>query len=118
MTTVTQSVEEVPEFTIALRGYDRAQVDDYVDNLTHWLRAAETRAQDAERQADALVRRVEDLERRVLDAPIPSAAHDFAPPEFEPFAARIGAMLEWANQQAELVQTQATAEASRVRDDA
>ncbi len=38
-----------PEFTVALRGYDRIQVDEYVDRLQALLWEAEERAREAER---------------------------------------------------------------------
>lgn len=37
-----------PTFTIALRGYDRGQVDEYIDHLQRLVQAAELRARDAE----------------------------------------------------------------------
>jgi cell division septum initiation protein DivIVA len=37
-----------PEFTLGLRGYDRTQVDDYVEYLQRLLTEAETRAREAE----------------------------------------------------------------------
>jgi DivIVA domain-containing protein len=37
-----------PEFTIGIRGYDRAQVDEYVDHLQRLLADAEQRARSAE----------------------------------------------------------------------
>ncbi|HEX3805071.1 MAG TPA: DivIVA domain-containing protein [Solirubrobacteraceae bacterium] len=37
-----------PEFTVAIRGYDRAQVDEYVDYLQRLVADAEDRARDAE----------------------------------------------------------------------
>jgi DivIVA domain-containing protein len=36
-----------PEFTIAIRGYDRAQVDDYIDHLLEVVADAHERARDA-----------------------------------------------------------------------
>lgn len=37
-----------PEFTTALRGYDRMQVDDYIDRLQNLVAQAEDRMRDAE----------------------------------------------------------------------
>jgi cell division septum initiation protein DivIVA len=37
-----------PEFTVGIRGYDRAQVDEYVEHLTRLVADAEQRARDAE----------------------------------------------------------------------
>jgi cell division septum initiation protein DivIVA len=39
-----------PEFTIAIRGYDRAQVDEYVEYLQRLVADAEERARDAENE--------------------------------------------------------------------
>lgn len=41
---------DVPDFAVALRGYDRQQVDDYVSRLTVDLDEAHRRALDAERR--------------------------------------------------------------------
>jgi cell division septum initiation protein DivIVA len=37
-----------PEFTVGIRGYDRAQADEYVDYLQRLVADAERRARDAE----------------------------------------------------------------------
>jgi DivIVA domain-containing protein len=37
-----------PEFTIGIRGYDRAQVDEYIDHLQRLVAVAEQRARSAE----------------------------------------------------------------------
>lgn len=39
-----------PEFTVAIRGYDRAQVDDYIDYLRDLLADAEDRARDMQEE--------------------------------------------------------------------
>lgn len=41
-----------PEFAIAIRGYDRAQVDDYVQRLVQMLEEAEDRARHAESELE------------------------------------------------------------------
>lgn len=46
-----------PEFAVAVRGYDRGQVDDYVARLGDFLADAEQRAQHAEAGAAELDRR-------------------------------------------------------------
>jgi DivIVA domain-containing protein len=56
-----------PEFAIAIRGYDRDQVDDYVRRLRELLAVAEDRARAADsgpEPADALADEVAELERR------------------------------------------------------
>src|SRR5207249_4155713 len=42
-----------PEFVVAMRGYDRLQVDEYVARLIEWMDDAQTRAEQAE--ADELL---------------------------------------------------------------
>lgn len=76
----------VPDFAVALRGYDRQQVDDYIQRLTQDLTEAHARAVAAERQltsglateepaadpspyaADLLARAAEDAEQVRRDA--------------------------------------------------
>ena len=40
--------EERPQFAVAIRGYDRLQVDEYIDRLTEMVSEAEQRAREAE----------------------------------------------------------------------
>lgn len=68
---MTKRELDKPEFWIGLRGYDREQVDDYIDRLRALVSEAEDRARDAERRYDAaaadaikLVRATEVQERR------------------------------------------------------
>ena len=68
---MTKKELDKPEFLIGLRGYDREQVDDYVDRLRVLVSEAEERAQAAERRYDAaaadaikLLRATEGQERR------------------------------------------------------
>jgi cell division septum initiation protein DivIVA len=42
-----------PEFTVALRGYDRLQVDEYIERLQKLLSEAEDRVADAESNPDS-----------------------------------------------------------------
>jgi cell division septum initiation protein DivIVA len=68
---MTKRELDKPEFLIGLRGYDREQVDGYIDRLRALVSEAEDRARDAERRYDAaaadaikLVRATEMQERR------------------------------------------------------
>jgi hypothetical protein len=45
---MNQVNEERPQFAIAIRGYDRLQVDEYIDRLTEMVAEAEQRARQAE----------------------------------------------------------------------
>jgi cell division septum initiation protein DivIVA len=67
MTTMEDQV--VPEFALAMRGYDRLQVDDYVAQLKGWIAEAEARQTfaedslvDRESRMAALMSRVVELE--------------------------------------------------------
>ena len=57
--------QAAPEFTNAVRGYDRLQVDDYVGHLVAWLDEATDRARGAERRGDALAEECAHLRARV-----------------------------------------------------
>src|SRR3954453_3921012 len=93
-TEVTEATDAVlPEFTIAMRGYDRLQVDEYIARLSRWMDEARARTEAAERAVvelrqgnAALHGRVTELER---DSGTPSAA-------FEELGARIDTMLSQA----------------------
>jgi DNA repair exonuclease SbcCD ATPase subunit len=50
---MTKKALDKPEFVIGLRGYDRQQVDDYIDRLRGVAAEAEERARAAERRHDA-----------------------------------------------------------------
>jgi hypothetical protein len=43
----------LPDFAMALRGYDRLQVDDYLERQQRWAAEVEVRLADAEQRADA-----------------------------------------------------------------
>lgn len=43
-----------PEFTTAMRGYDRMQVDDYIERLQQMIQEAEERARAAESDSDSV----------------------------------------------------------------
>jgi colicin import membrane protein len=45
---MSQVNEERPQFAVAIRGYDRLQVDEYIDRLTEMVAEAEQRARQAE----------------------------------------------------------------------
>ena len=45
---MNQVNEERPQFAVAIRGYDRLQVDEYIDRLTEMVAEADQRARQAE----------------------------------------------------------------------
>jgi DivIVA domain-containing protein len=98
-------------FDVVLRGYDRRQVDDYLDRVEAALNDADARhAEDAQRLA-ALESQVIDMHERLADAERRAAGR----PE-PPTAAgdRIAAMLRLAEEEADAIRTAVTQEAERV----
>lgn len=102
-----------PEFATAVRGYDRAQVDDYLAHLHQWLAEAEARTAAAEEVAGAAARELSALRRRVHD--LEERADVPAPRSMSAFGERVGALLQAAVQAAEQLRTEAETEAKAVR---
>jgi chromosome segregation ATPase len=93
----------LPEFAIAMRGYDRLQVDDYIVKQAVWLSEAESRVAAAEAELASLTAELSSLkaERASLRAQVASLeeqAFKTAPPSFEELGERIGRVLQeaWA----------------------
>lgn len=115
MTTADDHI--VPEFALAMRGYDRLQVDDYITRLHAWIAEAEARQGAAEtatvegrQRATWLEQRVRDLESEQRAAS-PTGARDTAHQQIaaaaagavddlrglnESFHAKVGAALDAA----------------------
>lgn len=113
---VPLSDDEQPSgFDVVLRGYDRRQVDDYLDRVETALNEADARhAEDAGRLA-ALESQVTDMHERLADAERRAAGR----PEPAPVAGdRIAAMLRLAEDEAASMRAAATDEAERIVTDA
>lgn len=54
-----------PRFATVVRGYDRLQVDDYVEHLNQWIAQADNRAQECEAASARSAVEVEQLRRRL-----------------------------------------------------
>ena len=65
-----ESTEEssTPRFATAVRGYDRMQVDDYVERLHQWVDQADHRAQQCEAASARATEEAEQLRRRLSSA--------------------------------------------------
>src|SRR5581483_11847029 len=61
----TTQLPDHPEFALVMRGYDRLQVDDYIERLTEWLAEAEHRQQRSEDDAKRLVAEVDARDRHI-----------------------------------------------------
>jgi len=102
-----------PEFAVAVRGYDRAQVDDYLAHLHRWLAEAEAKTATAEeaagqahRELAVLRRRVQQLEER-SEVPVPRS--------MAVFGEQIGAVLQAAVEAADQLRAGADSEARTAR---
>lgn len=102
-------------FDVVLRGYDRRQVDDYLDRVEAALNDADARhAEDAQRLA-ALESQVVDMHERLADAERRAEGR----PEPAPVAGdRIAAMLRLADEEAVAIRDAARQEAERLIADA
>jgi cell division septum initiation protein DivIVA len=81
-----------PQFATVVRGYDRLQVDDYVEHLQQWIEQADNRAQQSEAVAADSAIEVEQLRRRVssLDADSLTAT----PESMKALGSRVGTIMQ------------------------
>jgi len=86
----------LPEFAIAMRGYDRLQVDDYIVKQAVWLNEAEVRVEGAETEVASLKSERSSLRAQV--ASLQEEAFTTAPPSFDELGERVGRVLHeaWA----------------------
>ena len=97
-----------PEFTIAMRGYDRMQVDEYISRLGRWMDESQARAVEAERRVAQVERGNQDLRRRINEleeAGTPSVA-------LENLGGRIETMLAEAARECEEIRQRGVDEAN------
>jgi hypothetical protein len=97
---------EFPEFATAIRGYDRAQVDDYISRLQGWLDEADGRTRAAERETLTVKQELSSLEER---ASLPTPRYLTA------FAQRVSQILEQAVAAAEALRDETDREAEGIR---
>lgn len=115
MTTV-QEESSSPQFAHAVRGYDRIQVDEYIQRLNEWATAAQARAVEAERQAAGRAEEIRRLREQIAqlesDRPaVPESAVREA-------ADRAAEAVARALREADLIRRQAAADAERRLDEA
>jgi cell division septum initiation protein DivIVA len=94
----------VPEFPVALRGYDRQQVDAFVQDLSIRLTAARRRAEQAERVASQ------------LRAELAGVRDNQAPPSFEHLGIEAGRVLAQAGNSAKVLIEEAQTRGQEVVD--
>ena len=98
--------QELPEFATAIRGYDRAQVDDYISRLQGWLDEADGRTRAAEKETLTVKQELSSLEER---ASLPTPRYLTA------FAQRVSQILEQAVAAAEALRDETDREAEGIR---
>jgi vacuolar-type H+-ATPase subunit H len=106
----------VPEFAHAVRGYDRYQVDDYIERLNEWASGAHTRAVDAERLAGEQADQLRVLRQKLADA---EEGRPVAPDQtLKAAAERSAETVAAAIHQADEIRRRATADAEHRLDEA
>ena len=93
-----------PRFTTVVRGYDRLQVDDFVEHTSRWIEQAEYRAQQSEAAAAQASAETEQLRRRLssMDAGPPRSA---TPESMKALGNRVGAIMQSSFQAAKELNT-------------
>jgi len=81
-----------PRFATVVRGYDRMQVDDYVDHLNQWVEQADLRAQQYEAAAARAASEVEELRRRIASAD--AGALTATPESMKALGDRVGSIMQ------------------------
>ena len=94
-----------PRFTTAVRGYDRMQVDDYVEHLSQWVEQADLRAQQYEASAARAAAEVEELRRRLASAD--AGALTATPESMKALGDRVGSIMQSSFQAAKELHGQA-----------
>lgn len=120
-----QSSQRLPGFAIAMRGYDRGQVDDFVERQIDFVRDAEQRAVTAEGRVVALQRRIDDLEEQSAGTGAPAAGGDAQrlpsqkePPAYDGLGERVSEILSLAEAEANHLREQGKAHARQLVEDA
>jgi cell division septum initiation protein DivIVA len=107
------SINERPEFASAVRGYDRQQVDDYVQVLLQYIDELNQRALSAEEKLQDLARRSRPEPAR--QAPVARAAPVPPPPSQPPAERALHAVLAQVADEARTMMEAARGQAEQVR---
>ena len=108
------SPRALPQFATAVRGYDRAQVDDYLLHFHEWMEEAEVRTRRAEEAATLAMQEAEELRRR--NEALEQHAGMPTPNSMTAFGNRIGEVLEEAVRAARGLMEEAEDEARQLRE--
>lgn len=105
--------EAVPEFDVVLRGYDRRQVDEYLDRLEADLAAAQTERSTLTARARALDKQLTEQDREVQAAR--RQLVESAQPTYAGLGARVHQLLSIAEQESADIRSKAEAAAAQIR---
>lgn len=87
----------LPDFAMALRGYDRLQVDDYLERQQRWAAEVEARLGDAEHRAEASEAAASTLRARLVELEEKQVEDSDGPPRsIEALGDRVGMILQTA----------------------
>lgn len=109
-----EAQRQLPQFATAVRGYDRAQVDDYLIRFHQWLEEAEARTRHAEAVAGRAAEEAQ-LLRQQLQA-LEQQSSLPTPTSMTAFGERIGHVLDEAVQAARALHQEAEGEARQLKE--
>ena len=93
----TPTSAALPDFAMALRGYDRLQVDDYLERQQRWAAEVEARLGDAEHRAEASEAAASTLRARLVELEAKQVEDSDGPPRsIEALGDRVGMILQTA----------------------
>jgi cell division septum initiation protein DivIVA len=102
-----ESTEEsiAPRFANVVRGYDRMQVDDYVEHLHQWIEQADYRSRQSEAAAARATAEVEQLRRRLASSDAETLTA--TPESMKALGDRVGSIMQSSFQAAKELQGRA-----------
>jgi cell division septum initiation protein DivIVA len=104
--------ETTPEFSVTVRGYDRAQVDEYIDWIREWLGNATSRMKTAEVESSQLREQLHRLQERMGE--VEGELTKEAPRSIAALGERVSKILQLAEDGAAAVRSDILAEAQQV----
>jgi cell division septum initiation protein DivIVA len=109
--TTELSPETTPEFSVTVRGYDRAQVDEYIDWIREWLGNATSRMKAAEGESAQLREQLHRLQERLGD--LESERGHESPKSVAALGDRVTRILQLAEEGAAAIRAEILAEAQQ-----
>jgi cell division septum initiation protein DivIVA len=107
--TVEETPTPTPRFATVVRGYDRLQVDDYVEHLHRWIEQADYRAQQCEVAATRANSEADQMRRRL--ASVDAGTLTATPESMKALGDRVGSIMQSSFQAAKDLHRRAEDEA-------